>query len=108
MVVAAVIFVPLSEQTFKNLILIPFGLTVLLWTQGNLFNWQYGFLNGDPIPWTELWWYGAIDLGSWLSLLALLVVFREVVYSHMRTFSLVLIAMNLASWGSTDTPSSAR
>ncbi len=99
-VVAAVIFVPLSEQTFKNLILIPFGLTVLLWTQGNLFNWQYGFLNGDPIPWKELWWYGAIDLGSWLSLLALLVVFREVVYSHMRTFSLVLIVMNLASWGS--------
>lgn len=98
-VIGAVIFVPLSEHAFKNLILIPFGLAVLLWTQGNIFNWQYGFLNGDPIPWSEHWWYGAVDLGAWLSLRGLLVAFKEVVYSHIRTLSLILIAMNLASWG---------
>ncbi len=42
---------------------------ILMWIQGTILVWDYGVLDGSPVPWLEMGWLGAIDTTVWIGVL---------------------------------------
>ena len=54
-----------------------FGLSLLLWAQGNLWVGDYGVLDGSEIDFERLAWRVPYELGIWLAVLAAAVAFGQ-------------------------------
>ena len=44
-------------------------ITLSVWTQANLFNWNYGLFDGSELPWKLIEWRTVIDISVWLLIL---------------------------------------
>ena len=58
-----------GARGFRRFAAVLAALACLLWLQGNILVWDYGPLDGSPIPWLATAWRGVIDGGIWVALL---------------------------------------
>jgi hypothetical protein len=77
-------------------------INILVWLQGNILVWEYGLLDGQPIDWAEASWRGWIDLGIWITLLTILLLYhnrtrRPVIYVATAIFLLQLTSTTIMS-----------
>lgn len=75
------------------------ALAILMWIQGTFLVWDYGALDGAPIPWLETGWRGAIDTSLWLAVLLIALYSyrrfgRMLVHVATATFVIQLIAVS--------------
>lgn len=67
-----------------------------LWAQGNLFNWNYGPLDGSPIPWSQFEIEGNIELFFLLTLIPVTFFFARKIYVLMPYALIILTLMQVA------------
>lgn len=66
-------------------------LSTALWAQANLFNWDYGLLNGEALPWEPVDWRSIIDIAA-LGLILAFVMFWGVYKNRsLRSLCVVLL-----------------
>lgn len=68
-VVTAAAGLLLSAHGYSRLVAFLAAISVLLWVQGNVLVWDYGPLDGSPIPWLANGWRGAVDTTLWVGLI---------------------------------------
>ncbi len=79
----------------KGLALV-FGLGFLIWFQGNFLLWNYGPLDGRLIPWAAMKFYGFLDGGIWIAVLAAAFIFSPFFLRFARRVCLILVFIQLA------------
>jgi hypothetical protein len=72
-----------------------FGISILIWFQGNFLLWNYGPLDGRDIAWSSMKFQGFLDISIWIALLAAAFVFSSFVNRYAKRVSLILILMQL-------------
>ena len=92
----------LRGQAFERYTAFLAALAVLSWLQGTFLVWDYGVLDGSPIPWLATAWRGVLDTSIWL--LVLLVALygyrrfgRLLINAAAVTFVIQLAAIGLAA-----------
>lgn len=86
---AILVLLPESVRRIAAAVLAAFS--VLVWVQGNIIVWSCGTLNGTLIKWDMKWYYGVIDLGIWVLVIAASVYFSSRLYKNIRTIVPVLL-----------------
>lgn len=67
----------LFRRVFTLYISLIFTLGLLLMIEGNVFVWNYGPLDGNPILWETFRLRGVFDLAVWLVLISLSIIFHR-------------------------------
>lgn len=60
----------INGEARSRLVIVLSTLTLLCWVQGTFLMWDYGALDGRPIPWGEMWDRGLLDSAIWIAALA--------------------------------------
>jgi len=80
----------LSRRFLSIYVSLIFTLAILLWTQGNLLVWEYGVFDGLGIEWSRYSWQGWVDVGLWIILLILAIIFHRKI-SRIASFASLLL-----------------
>ncbi|MEM7504078.1 MAG: hypothetical protein AAF417_18700 [Pseudomonadota bacterium] len=91
----------LLKDRFKVYVAVLVALACLTWAQANILVWNYGELDGSPIPWLETAWRGIADTCLWTLTLVAAVWFSHRVGRHLITgaictFGIQIIVTGLA------------
>lgn len=68
-----------------------FALGLLFWIQGNILVWDYGVLDGHEIVFKNYFWYGAIDLLVWISIIIAAFKYSNYIYQYIAVLCSLLI-----------------
>ncbi len=75
---------------FERVVSLFLVITVLLWVQGNLFNKDYGPLDGGKINWDRWATSGYVEAAIWLILIILAIIFSPFVKKIVNKASVVI------------------
>jgi len=70
-------------------------ISFLFWLQGNVLVWEYGLLDGRDIDWTQKMWRGWIDLGIWISVITISIIFYRVVDKFITPLVVSIFSLQL-------------
>jgi hypothetical protein len=72
-------------------------LTVVVWLQANVFNWNYGLWDGDDLAWELVHWKTAIDLSAWILLAVFLGLWAVWKNKRLHVCLIILLLMQSAN-----------
>lgn len=95
------------KEYYQRYVSMLFMCCLLIWLQGNILVWRYGFIDGHGIEWSEGAWRGWIDSMIWIGLLSIAFVFyrkiaRSAPLAGVVMIFLQLVSIALMSYQSTD------
>ena len=85
----------LHAKWFEYYVVGVVALGVTIWAQGNLMVGDYGVLNGQDIDWSGHAWRNAYELGLWILLPVVSVIFARKIVSTAVFASRILIALQV-------------
>ena len=91
--IAALLFTSRWLPLYCHVTNLLFVVIVGLWAQANLFNWNYGLLDGTSIAWNNFANEGIIEIIFLIVLLLVALVFEKQIYSIMPYVLVTLILM---------------
>lgn len=89
----------LPQKMYQHYVAFVFIIGVLLWLQGNILVWDYGFADGREINWSTTMWRGWIDGLVWIVLFIIAGVLYKHVYKIAILTSLLLVVLQLCYLG---------
>ncbi|MFC2155512.1 sulfatase-like hydrolase/transferase [Acidobacteriota bacterium] len=92
-----IIILPVKYPIYQKIIALLFGLSFLLWFQGNILVWNYGPFDGRAIIWNNYFFNGIIDNGIWIVFIIMLFAKSKILYNFIPKICVVFILIQLLS-----------
>jgi len=92
-----IIISPVKYSIYQKIIAVLFGLSFLLWFQGNILVWNYGPFDGRVIIWSNYFFNGIIDSGIWIIFIIILFAKSKTLYKFIPKMCVVFILIQLLS-----------
>lgn len=91
------VILPITYPVYQKIIAVFFGLSFLLWFQGNILAWNYGPLDGKELIWSNYFINGIIDSGIWIILIIIFFAKSKILYKYIPKMCGILILIQLLS-----------
>jgi hypothetical protein len=89
--VLTLILILIPKSVFKRVVSAFLVIILLLWVQGNIFNRDYGPLDGGKINWDQWVTWGYIESGIWMILILMAVIFSPYLRKIINKVYIVII-----------------
>jgi len=86
-----------SIRLIKKIIVAALSISILLWLQGNILNWNYGLLDGKTIEWDQYTLRASVDILIWMVILILAIWKHRIIYQHSYKIIIFLIGIQLVA-----------
>ncbi len=81
----------MANRSFARYISLLAALPLLMWLQGAILVWDYGVLDGSPIPWLATGWRGVLDTTIWVG------VFLIAIYASQQSRKFLIYAVSVTT-----------